>query len=214
MTHYSMFRVADRRVLFNFIVRYPFATVAVNGPAGGCPVIATVPVIRAGRRGMRLQFHIARGNPAFAAFSAAGAGPAALTFIGPNAPVSPSWYRDRFADGDRSRTAPTWDYAAVTVTGRLSPMSERGLRAHLRRLTGIFEGADQQGWRFDEIDPVFLRKLGGAIAGFDVAAAHMEGLFKLSQEQSAADRVHIRAALEARGCGFDRLLAGMIPDHG
>lgn len=205
MFHYRDFKVTKKTALFNFIARYPFATIMMNLPHGEYPVEAYAPVIKAGNG---LQFHIARANSAYPVFKDGSR--VLVSFVGPNGHISPSWYKERFKDGGRSHTAPTWDYALVRARGVLRPMNERKLGAHLRRLVDKFEGALENGWNYKEIDPEFRKKLFNLIAGYDVEIKHMEGYFKLSQDQNDADRAHIQAELEARGQGFDGALAKLI----
>lgn len=209
MFHYRDYKVTERRKLFNFIAQYPFATVMKSLNKGDYPAEAYAPVIKH-KKG--LQFHIAKANSAYPVFR--DGGKAVITFVGPNAPVSPSWYRTRFAEGDRSHTAPTWDYALVRAKGELKPMDERALEKHLKRLVGQFEGAIENGWDFEEIDPAFKGKLTRLIAGYDFEIREMEGYFKLSQEQNDADRESVREELHERNRGFDRALAKMMKTYG
>ena len=107
MGHYSDFKSNSLSDFFNVISAYPFAMICKNNQNTGIPDIVNVPVILS-ESGRRLEFHFARANPAWKNFTEEGR--VRVVFNGPNAHVSPSWYSERFANGDRSRTAPTWDY--------------------------------------------------------------------------------------------------------
>lgn len=209
--HYPEFRVDDPTVLRKFIEEFPLATIIVIG-ADNMPQLLFAPVIFAADAGDdTMEFHVATGNPAFSILNAARS--VTLAFNGPNAHISPSWYEDRFANGDRSRTAPTWDYTSVQVQGDLAPIAEEDFVDHLARLTARFENRYDPAWGFDEIDPNILRKWLPHIKGYRLSPVSMQGIFKLSQEQAPEDQEHVIRHLERRGTGFDLALAKLIKEQ-
>ena len=197
MTHYALYKTQERATVLDIVRQFPFAAIIRNEPEGDFSSVVQVPVL-VGDQDV-LEFHIAKANPAFSAF--ASGGPLSLLFNGPNGYVSPSWYKERFKSGDRSQTAPTWDYVGARIDARATAIPANELRGHLGRLVKHFEGAVGDRWGMEEADPVFLERLSGHIQGFRAAIVFAEATRKLSQEQSAADRAHVIEALTRSG-GF------------
>lgn len=204
MSHYSEYKTTNLERIFQVAKEYPLAVICKNNAQTECPDVVTAPVIYSSSLGF--EFHMAQGNPAYSNFLNGGA--VHIVFSGPNAPISPSWYKMRFEGGDRSRTAPTWDYVQANVRAALRPMTKLELQLHLAKLVDVTEAPD--GWSFSEIEPSILNKWSGLIAGFYADIQSAEATFKLSQEQSVMDRQHITDALEARGGSDDLLLAKQI----
>lgn len=213
MTHYNQYKVTDLKRIFELVRAYPFAAICRNNVASDMPdVVSTPAIINSTEDG--LEFHMARANPAYDNFKEGGK--THIIFRGPNAHISPAWYAARFQNGDRSRTAPTWDYVEARFQTVISPMDHSELIHHLGRLVTQFEASVKNGWAFSEIDPEKLREWSGMIAGFHVKIENAEAILKLSQEQTAEDREHIVKGLSRRGEGFDDFVAGLIADlnHG
>src|SRR3954471_11410469 len=102
------FAVADRRAIEELIAAYGFASLVSSTPAG---LVAThVPVMFEPARGANgtLVAHISRSNPHGESLDGA---QVLAIFVGPHGYVSPSWYAVH-------PSVPTWNYAAVHVTGR------------------------------------------------------------------------------------------------
>jgi transcriptional regulator len=206
MAHYGQYRTADLQKIYPVIANFPFATIVLNNPQANVPDIVNVPVIR-GESENILEFHIARENPAFPGFK--GEGAALAVFNGPGGHISPAWYQTRFAGGgQRSQTAPTWNYIQAQVSGTLRSMDHQALCGHLERLVLTFEG--REGWRFDELDSAILESWSRHIAGFYMDIEKAEAVFKLSQEQTPADIQAVIERLRRRGRPLDDLLADMM----
>ena len=208
--HYEKFRLRDPSVIARILAQWPFATLIANGP--DWPVTAHAPLTLAeaqpaGGLGA-VEFHLARANPAFPHLSRGTK--AALVVLGPNAPVSPAWYRDRFPDpgSDRSRAAPTWNYLSLRLEGRLEPMPEAGLIRHIENLVAAHEGRD--GWRIDEIAPDFFAGLRQHIQGFRLQIEAFDCIAKFSQDKGAKEAPHIVAGLRERGQGQDDAVANLV----
>jgi transcriptional regulator len=146
--------------------------------------------------------HIARANPHS---QMAGDGEALVVLSGPDAYVSPRWYRSTAADG---RHVPTWNYEAVHLYGRLTWFEDReALRAVVRRLTEAHEAHIVPPWSVEEADPGYLERLLGAITGVRLEISRVEAKRKLSQNRSGEDRAAVIAALEASDDPRDREVA-------
>jgi transcriptional regulator len=136
--------------------------------------------------------HIARANPHP---QLAGEGEALVVLSGPDAYVSPRWYRSTAEDG---RHVPTWNYEAVHLYGRLTWFeAPEALRDVVRRLTKLHEAHIVPPWSVDEAEPGYLERLLGAITGVRFEISRIAAKRKLSQNRSGEDRAAVIAALEA-----------------
>jgi transcriptional regulator len=156
------------------------------------------------RATMRLTGHLASANP-HAALLKDGAQVVAL-FHGPHGYVSPTWYVDESA---AVPNVPTWNYAAVHMTGRVLRIDESDEKfALVQALTRAYEGEQAEAWRPAPTSGSEARMR--AIVGFHIAVDRVEAKFKLSQNRSAADQAAVIAALEARGSEDDIAMAQLM----
>jgi transcriptional regulator len=104
---------------------------------------------------------------------------------GPDAYVSPSWYASKAEHG---RVVPTWNYVVAHVYGELLVHDDPDwLAAHVRRLTGVHEGARPAPWSVDDAPERFVAGQVRAIVGVEVRIARVEAKWKLSQNRPSAD---------------------------
>lgn len=172
---------------------YPFATVIGNGSGG--MVAAHLPLLRDGDT---LLGHLAGPNPLTdLLFDAAKTGTEVLAiFHAPHFYVSPTWYTAK------SGTVPTWNYGAVHVYGVPRPTDDKAkLHDLVSRLAARYEKGD---WRFEDQPPVFVDKMLGGIAGFEIPMTRVETKLKLSQNRARADRDGVLAAIDAENAEFMR----------
>ena len=168
------------------IADYPFA-ILVTG-AGDAVRVTHLPLLLADD-GAALIGHVARPNPHWQAFAQ---GTTVAVFQGPHAFVSRGWYRDP-ADN-----VPTWNYAAVHVTGRPRLCDEAQTRDAVERLSARFEDP--------ALPAVLEKKMGGLLRGlvaFHMPIEQLEVKFKMSQNKPA-EIDGVIAGLEATG-GHDEL---------
>lgn len=119
--------------------------------------------------------HMARANPESATLSS---DPDVLvTFVGPHAYISPSWYEDR-------ATAPTWNYVAVHCAGRVRVHSDTEAEENMRRLVGVMEKGNERPWSLADLSEHQMRGLLRNIVSFEISIARMDGKFKLSQGET------------------------------
>ncbi len=182
------FVVDDVAVLHDFIRERAFATIALA--IDGEIHFAYTPVVLDGAGFGRVRFHLAKANPVCAAADGA---KLQFSFLGDDAYISPDWYESQ-------GRVPTWNYMAVEASGTARKLSDSGLRQLLVDLS-----ADQEKrllpkapWQIGKVQEDRLDALLGAIDGFEVTLANLEGKFKLSQNMSAADIEGVIAALEGR----------------
>lgn len=179
-------------VLFDFIDAHPFG-VLVTASAEG-PYATHLPLVLDRARGARgtLEGHVARANPHL---RLAGTEATALViFAGPDAYVTPSWYPSKAEHG---RVVPTWNYVAVHVFGTLRFIEDHAfLRRHLEALTTRSEAGRAAPWAIGDAPPEYIGQLEGAIVGFELEIARIEGKWKMSQNRPADDIDGVARGLE------------------
>ncbi|MDQ1034633.1 transcriptional regulator [Streptomyces sp. V3I8] len=147
---------------------------------------ATADALRSGPvdlNGHRLAGHMNRANPHWRHI-ADGETPALLIFRGPNGYVSPEVY-------DYSPAAPTWNFTAVHVRGTLRPLpAGEATRTVVRRTVQELEGRFGFGWDMTDSLEYFDRII-SAVGAFEVEVEQVDGMFKLSQEQSDGVRTKV-----------------------
>jgi len=179
------FAVTDRPAQLALIERYPFGTLITA--RAGVVRISTLPfLIDAG--GAHLRAHLARANPHWREFN--DADDVVVSFVGPNAYVSPNWYRS-------SNMVPTWNYVVVEVRGRIELLESRDAKLDVvDRLSARHEADLPNPWRSAKMDPVLRDKLLDAIVAFRIQIVQIEAKSKLSQNRTPDD---VRAAADALG---------------
>lgn len=187
--------VGDDATARRLIADHPFAILVTAGAAG---VHATHLPLLLDDAGTALIGHLARPNPHWQAFAD---GETVAIFQGPHAFVSRGWYRDP-ADN-----VPTWNYAAVHVTGRPAILDAAGTRAAVERLSVRFEDP--------ALPPVHERKMGGLLNGivaFHLPIGKLEVKFKMSQNKPPEIKGVI-AGLKATGRHDELATARWMETH-
>ena len=196
----SAFRHDDRDLHEALIAEIGMGMVFATTPDG--PRVAHTPLHSTGDGAV--QFHLARGN----ALARHLDGMTALAVInGPDGYVSPRWYADQ-------GQVPTWNYVSLELEGRVRRMDQDGLHALLENLSATNEAriAEGQPWTMDKMPPDTLRRMMGAIVGFEMEVQAWRPTFKLSQNKSADERARVAAGLEAEGSpAIAELMRKLIP---
>ncbi|MCL7743800.1 FMN-binding negative transcriptional regulator [Guyparkeria hydrothermalis] len=171
---------------------------------GGLDTLEAVhlPFLRVGERddpaAWHFQSHLARANPVAKALSDGRECPGMLVFTGPDAYVSPHWYVDA-----RESSVPTWNYQAVHVRGRARLLGEDAadwLDGHLHDLIATQQARiGQPPFDYSHLPDERLAAMKAAIVGIELTVETIEGIEKLSQNKSAADRAGVIEGLRARG---------------
>ena len=152
-----------------------------------------VPVVLDPERGElgTLRFHLARANPTCEALERGSE--ILMVFVGPNTYVSPDWYA-------AENLVPTWNYAVVHAYGVTRRMEVDELRRLLDDLSAKNESRlPKKPWTTDKLPEALIEKLCGAIVGFELPIAELQGKWKLNQNRGAADRTGVIEALEKLG---------------
>jgi transcriptional regulator len=181
------FRTENRALFETLIEEIGFGMVFATTPDG--PRVAHVPLLSTGDGAV--QFHLARGNALTAHLN----GMTALAVVnGPDGYVSPRWHADQ-------TRVPTWNYVALELEGRVRRMDTDGLLNLLEALSDRHEARIVEGefWKIDKVPEDKLRRMLGAIVGFELEVQAWRPTLKLSQNASTEDREGAIAGLEAAG---------------
>ena len=153
----------------------------------------------------RLLGHIALDNQQWSTTDTAV--PALAIVHGPQAYVSPMWYRSTAETG---RTVPTWNYVSVHFTGPVTfHRDPQWLRNVVTRLTDRYEGHRDPRWQLEDAPPPYIDGQLRGIVGVELTVNRVEAKEKLSQNRGQADRAGVIAGLRAEP-GPDG--AGVIAD--
>ena len=110
-----------------------------------------------------------------------------MTLQGSHDYVSPSWYE--------TPGVPTWNYQAVHLYGNCRLISASNeLAALLEKLTMKYEAALTPPWQ-----PDYRATLLDAIVGLEIDITEVQCKYKLSQNRSESDQIHVSRQLEATG---------------
>jgi transcriptional regulator len=166
-----------------------FGVLSVNGVDG--PLAAHVPFLISDDSGFA-ELHLARSN-AIARVCGDGV-PAMIAVSGPDAYISPDWY-------GVDDQVPTWNYVAVHLRGRLVPLADAALRAHVDGLSAEHEGRllPKAPWTSAKMSEGAMPRMMRMILPFRFEIAGVEGTWKLGQNKTAAVRAAAVAGLEQRG---------------
>ena len=183
----AAFKVEDEATLLAHLAAHPFVTLA--GAPDGRPRIAHAPVVvRRLASGLALDFHLSRGN-ALAPFLQDGFRGVAVS-LEAEAYISPDWY-------ENADQVPTWNYVSVEAEGPIVAMDNDGLVALLDDLSAQEEArlAPKPSWTRGKMSPGRFETMTRAIVGARMTLERLEGVTKLSQNKSEADRAVVIGAL-------------------
>ncbi|MCM8729661.1 FMN-binding negative transcriptional regulator [Hephaestia sp. GCM10023244] len=181
------FRWEDRAAMRALVEQVAFGALFAATPDG--PRVAHLPVTWDGDD---LTFHLARGN----ALTRHLDGATGLFVInGPDAYVSPDHY------GLDTDQVPTWNYVAVELEGRVSPLDRDGLIAQLDALALAHEArlAPKPAWSRDKMERAAFEALLRGIKGFRLRIQAWRGTIKLNQNKPESARLAAADALDAQG---------------
>ena len=181
------FRIEDEAALLAHLAVHPFATIAAA--PGGVLKIAHAPVLAPRMDGaVVLDFHLSRGNALSAALAEGFA--AVAVSLAADAYVSPDWY-------ESADQVPTWNYVSVEAEGPVAMLDEAGLVALLDDLSAQEEAnlLPKPPWTRRKMSPGRFEAMTRAIVGARMTVERLQGVTKLSQNKSEADRAGVIAAL-------------------
>jgi transcriptional regulator len=136
-----------------------------------------------------------------------------VTWVGPSAYVSPSWYPSK---GEHGEAVPTWNYVAVQARGSLVVHDDPDWsRALVGSLTDVHERARPVPWSVDDAPAGYVERMVRGVVGVEVRVTSFEGAWKLSQNKSATDAAGVADGLGASEPGspeaaIARLMTGLL----
>lgn len=193
------FATNDIAALHEAIRARVFATVACV--VDDAIAFAYAPVVLdadAGSHGT-VRFHLAGNNPLA---NIADRTALQISFLGPDAYVSPDWYETK-------GRVPTWNYLAVEGRGAAKRLNSDGLRQLLVDLSAVEESKllPKKPWTIDKVPEEKMSPLMNAIMGFSVRFETLEGKFKLSQNVPREDAEGVMRGLVRRDDPQSRAVA-------
>lgn len=158
------------------IRQHPFASLVSNDDEG-LPVVTHLPLhLEDSQEPWHLLGHCARANPHWRYLQQR---PQALvTFLGPNAYLSPKVYPDL-------ARVPTWNYLSVHCRVEATLIDEPQDKDRLlKRLIADHEPAYAEQWR--GLDEAFTSRMLGGIVAFDLRVTNVQCQLKLNQHRPEA----------------------------
>jgi transcriptional regulator len=198
------FASQDSRIAARLMREHPFASLITLDDEGQS-FVTHLPLHLVEEGGaFTLLGHVARANPAWRHLSARPR--ATVTFLGPNAYMSPGVYPDL-------ARVPTWNYLAVHCSVTARPLAHddvAGKDRLLKALIGDHEPAYAQQWR--DLDADFQHKMMAGIEAFELAVGNWQCKLKLNQHRQEAHAAMYAAY--AAGSPEQRALAGWMQTLG
>lgn len=166
---------ADRSIGWRIAQEQPFGQLLLPGGS-----ITPLPFL-ADESAQVLRGHMARANPAARLPDAT---EATVTFLGPHAYVSPTWY------AEPRQQVPTWNYVFVRMAGPLTWLGTDETRRLLGELCARFEGPG--GYTPDLVDEPLMAEMLDEIVGFEIRVRDVRPKLKLSQNRTPEDWERVR----------------------
>lgn len=190
----TAFREERADVLRDLIRSHPLATLVTAG-VGGMMANLIPFVVESTPAGDVLRAHLARANDQVADLREAEE--AMVIFQGPDAYITPSWYP---TNAEHGRVVPTWNYVTVHVWGRPTLHDEpEWLLAQIGQLTDSQETARAVPWAVTDAPDAYIAAQLRGIVGLEIPITRIEGKWKVSQNQPAANRDGIASGLSEQG---------------
>jgi transcriptional regulator len=171
----------------------------------GAPQAVHMPFLLKTDGAAMLDAHVARANPIWKLLDRPR--PALVMFQGPQAYVRPGWYP---AKREHGKVVPTWAYVSVHARGTPAIMSVDALLLHIRELSDMQEAGQREPWSVDDAPEGFIPALARGIVGLRIPLTHLEGVWKLNQHRSDADREGMIDGLGERADEDSRTLAEVM----
>ncbi|MCP2041541.1 transcriptional regulator [Neisseria sp. HSC-16F19] len=206
----SKFKQTGMAELRQFAAAHPLATIVLHTSDG--VDAAHIPLFwqDKGTEYGVLRGHFARANPIWK--SRLPEQEALVIFQDAGHYISPNWYPSK---AQHHKEVPTWNYQAVHLRGPLNIVEgEAAMLGLLADLTAQHEALQPQPWSLADAPADYLSALCRAIVCFEITVNSVEGKYKLSQNQSAANRAGVVAGLNAANNGAAARMAALVTQFG
>lgn len=156
-----------------------------------------------------LRAHVSRANPIWRELAT---GMESLViFQGPQSYITPSWYPGKLADG---KVVPTWNYTVVHARGEARAVQDPDwIYQLITHLTDTNELSNPKPWRVTDAPADFIAQMARAIVGIEIPLTAMTGKWKVSQDESPADRAGTVAGLAALGDANSTAMAHLVQER-
>jgi transcriptional regulator len=180
------FREDRPEVLRAAIRAHPLATLVTHGPQGLQANL--LPFILATDEGKDiLRGHLSKANSQIDDLRCGAQ--ALVIFQGPQAYITPSWYATKREHG---KVVPTWNYVVVQARGKAKVIEDPvWLLAQVRELTTQQEQPRDEPWAVSDAPASFISSQLKGIIGIEIPVDRIEGKWKASQNQPAANRIGV-----------------------
>jgi transcriptional regulator len=187
----SAFQVLDPITLRAAIRRLGVGELITSGPGG---LDASIMPLLVDDDATRLTGHLARANEQWR--RADPNVPVLVTWRGPDAYVSPSYYPSKVEHG---KVVPTWNYITIQARGTLTIHDDPvWVRDVVSSLTDVHEAALTAPWAISDAPPDYIDAMLRAIVGIEVQITSLDGKWKLSQNRPTRDVVGVIDGLASR----------------
>jgi transcriptional regulator len=171
----------------------------------GAPQAAHIPLVLKTQHDTVLECHVARANPIWKLM--AQPRQVLVIFQGPQAYVRPGWYP---AKKEHGKVVPTWSYVSIHARGLAMQMDMPTLLQHVRELSDEQEQGQSMPWSVDDAPDGFIEALARGIVGLRIPVTSLDGVWKLNQHRSEADRLGMIDGLEEQAVDDARDLAAIM----
>ncbi len=138
--------------------------------------------------------HVARANPIWR--EQPSEVPGIVTFQGPQAYVTPSWYPSKHEHG---KAVPTWNYAVVHAHGVPRFIQDKAwLYDHVTQITTRHEASQALPWAVADAPVDYMDKMLASIVGVEIPILRLDGKWKMGQNRSESDQLGVVAGLTAK----------------
>ena len=194
-THFAESRP---EVLHALMRAHPLATLVLTDEAGALDAHHLPLLLQVDEQGRAwLRGHVARANPLWRQAQGVDGLPVLVIFQGAQAYISPNWYPSK---AETHRAVPTWNYAVVHAHASLRAVDDAAwLRALLADLTAAHEARQPQPWQLSDAPADYLDRMLAAVVGIELDITQLQGKWKTSQNQPAANRAGVVAGLTQHG---------------
>lgn len=182
----------------------------VTPSAGGMKVTHLPLAVRHGDAGKAtLVGHFARANDHWKLLEQAQV-PSVAIFQGPHAYISPANYATKQETG---KVVPTWAYVIVHAHGVVRTNHDPGWMLELvNDLTDQHEAGEATPWKVSDAPDDYVSTMLRGIVGLEMEISQLEGVWKLNQHRSEADKALTAERLSRSGSERDRELAAAMAD--
>ncbi len=199
------FKQENIEELIALMKSYSFANVCVQG-SGGLEVHHLPMAVSEIGDQLYLNAHIAKANPLWK--NVCDGDPCLVVFNGPHSYISPNYYPTKAENG---KAVPTWNYVAVHAKGLMQFVHEpEWIFNIIDLLTTEQEKSQLQPWSIADAPREYIDKMLPALVGIKIEVTHLEGQWKLSQNQPQINQVGVVAGLNEQSHDGAQAVANLV----